>query len=410
MNVISLIAGITPPSDLWNNLINWLNGSIQNIGWTILILTILVKLVTSPLDFMVKYSTKKQTLLQQKCAPQIAKLQKKFGKDQQTLRIQTNALYKREGMNMGVSCFVMLFNLVLTCTIFFSFFSSLRTISAYQTINQYEQTVEAYQSSLTNYVKEEKNISLEEAELFIKDYNDAIKYINNTSNETEDPDYATNFENATNIFETNADFMTDAINASVSVTMDAWNKCKSNWLWVQNIWVADAPTNPFPTFDELKTTAANGGTYYSTYIDENIDYVTYNNVANIINSNTKSLNGFYILAILAAVTTYLSQLVSDLHNKLKNKKANTLANATSQQTAGSMKMMKIIMPIIMVMFVLTSSASFGIYLIASSIAGIAIGEIINLLVNKLTKKKREEVEAYLEKEATRLIKKGKLQE
>ena len=74
-----------------------------------------------------------------------------------------------------------------------------------------------------------------------------------------------------------------------------------------------------------------------------------------------------------------------------------------------MKIMKIVMPVIMIMFVLSSSASFGIYLLASNIAGIAVGEIINLIVNKLTKKKRIEVEEFLAKEADRLIKKGKLQ-
>ena len=63
----------------------------------------------------------------------------------------------------------------------------------------------------------------------------------------------------------------------------------------------------------------------------------------------------------------------------------------------------------MIMFVLSSSASFGIYLLASNVASIALGEIINLLVNKFTKIKRLEVEEFLEKEADRLIKKGKLQ-
>lgn len=406
MNSIYLLAGVTAPSDLWNNLINWLNSPIGNLGWTILILTLLVKLVTSPLDFMVKYSTKKQTLLQQKCAPQIAKLQKKFGKDQQTLRIQTNALYKREGMNMGVSCFVMLFNLVLTCTIFFSFFGSLRTISAYQTINQYETTAEIYQTALNTYISNEKNISVEEANEIIIKFNDASLFIINAENENENP---AEFAESTTFVQQNQTLMTAAIESAKQPTLDAWNNCKSTWLWVQNIWVADAPAYPFPSYSELQTTASNAGEIYPDYVSKNVDFVTYNNISNIINSNGQSSNGYYILAILAGVITYLSQYISDLHNKLKNKKANTLANATNQ-SAGSMKIMKIIMPIIMIMFVLTSSAAFGIYLIASSIAGVLIGEIINLLVNKLTKKKRIEVEEYLEKEATRLIKKGKLQE
>jgi membrane protein insertase Oxa1/YidC/SpoIIIJ len=99
----------------------------------------------------------------------------------------------------------------------------------------------------------------------------------------------------------------------------------------------------------------------------------------------------------------------DLHNKLKNKKAQKLANA-SDATGSSMKILKIIMPIIMIGFALSSSASFGIYLIASSLASIAIGEIVSIIINKMTKKQQQQVEEALEKEANRLIKKGKLQE
>jgi len=62
----------------------------------------------------------------------------------------------------------------------------------------------------------------------------------------------------------------------------------------------------------------------------------------------------------------------------------------------------------MVMFVLTSSASFGIYLLASNLASIAFGEVVSLIVNALTKKQRLAVEESLEKEVQRLAKKGKI--
>ena len=140
MNILSILgAAVEAPGDLWVTLINWVRGAVGNLGWTLILVTVLVKLVTTPLDFFVKLNTKKQTLVQQKCAPQVAKLQKKFGHDRQTLQVQTNSLYKREGLNMGAGCIVMLVNLILTMTIFFTFFSSLRKFSAYEAINQYEQ-------------------------------------------------------------------------------------------------------------------------------------------------------------------------------------------------------------------------------------------------------------------------------
>ena len=412
MNFANLLGAISAPNDLWNNLINWLQSGIGNIGWAILLLTLMVKIITSPLDFMVKFSTKKQTLIQQKCAPQVAKMQKKFGADQQTLKIQTNALYKREGLNIGTGCIIMLVNLVLTCAIFFSFYGSLRTISAYQAINQYETTYQTYESTFTNYVYETKKaedntFTIDRATHLIETFETSYEYVNNSENETADPDYNSNYAIHSLVVSANEELMQQATTTAANAALETWNANKSSWLWVQNIWVADAPTNPFPTFDSLKSTASNAGEYYINYINDNINESDYNTIANFINANSKAENGYYILAILAGVITYLSSIIADIHNKLRNKKANNAANLSKQ--AGSMKMMKIIMPIIMVMFVLSSSASFGIYLLASNIAGIVIGEIINLIVNKLTKKKRIEVEEYLEKEADRLIRKGKLQ-
>ena len=64
----------------------------------------------------------------------------------------------------------------------------------------------------------------------------------------------------------------------------------------------------------------------------------------------------------------------------------------------------------MVIFVLTSTASFGLYILASNVASIALGEITTIFIDMMTKKKRLEVEAELEKEANRLIRKGQIKE
>lgn len=403
MNTLSLLAGISAPHDLWTILINWIQGSIGNLGWTLLILTVLVKLVTSPLDFLVKYTQKKQTLVQQKCAPEIAKLSKKYGSNKQAIQTQTNAMYKREGLNIGLGCIVMLINMVLSCAIFFSFYSTLRKVSAYEAINQYEQIEQAYENkfyeSMANYNQDDDINTAEEAKNWIEKF---ASYDENS----EDAEYVAmkSFKDA------NTELFNNAHKEASEACSKEWNSLKSSWLWVDNIWVEDAPTKPFPTYEALKKIASNGGKYYSEYITENIAESDYNTVASIIGTSSRKANGYYILAVLAGLVTFASQMLADLHTKLRSKKANKLAKATNQQNSMSLKLMKIIMPIVMVLFVITSSASFGIYILASNIVTILTGEIISLIVNKLTKKKQEEVEACLEKEANRLIKKGKFQE
>ena len=429
----NLIAGVNAPGGLWSILINWMHSGIGNFGWTILLVTLLVKLVVSPLDFWVKLNTKKQNLIQQKCAPQVAKIQKKFGKDQQKVRIQTNELYKREGLKMGQGCVIMLLNMAISLTLFFTFYSSLRSNSAYQAINQYEQLEQVYVTktkseliSKNDQITEYEITDEDSAQKFITDYNIAL-YCHEKIEEgkeseinldqilremTKDEDAIAehDLEYYKTLYSNYHDMIDGVVKEASADVVAKWKEIKSSWLWVDNIWVNDATIYPFPTYSNLVSFAKNGG--YSNYVTENIDQTQYNTISNIVNLQAgRTKNGFFILAVLAGLITFLSQYIAEANNKLKNKKAKDLAQASldgSMQV--SMKIMKFIMPVIMIIFVLQSSASFGIYILSSNIASIGFGQISNLIVNKLTHKKQVEVETALEKEANRLIKKGKLQE
>lgn len=338
-NLTSLLgAAVNSPSGLWVIIINWINGAIGNLGWTIVLFTLLIKLVMSPLDFTIKFSTKKTTLVQQKLAPQMAKLQKKYANNQQMLQAQQQALYKKEGTNMVASCFVMLLNLVLTLVVFFTIFASLREVSAYNAINQYTELNTVYEQAVNN-----------------------------------------------------GDDATTAVN-------EKWDEIKDDWLWVSNIWVVDGNSAPMLTYSDLQKAAKDSGNKeYQNYVAK-IDQDQYNKIQKITSSHEQKWNGYYILAILGAAVTFLSQYVSELGNKLKNKKANMVAQSASQNKSMGL-IMKILLPVMMAIFVLTSSASFGIYILASSIISTLLSFVINLIVDKLTAKKEREVSEYLEKEA-----------
>lgn len=408
MNLLSLVC-LSAPNDLWTIIINWIQNTILNYGWTIILFTIIVKLVLTPLDFGVKYTTKKQTLIQKKCAPQIAKLQKKYGNDANTIKIQTNSLYKREGMKMGVGCIVMLVNMVLTMVIFFTLYSSLRKISAYEAVSQYEQVQASYTSTFYGELidKSSEVSTEEEAKKFIEQYDEYKKFVDSATEEDK-ADPAKEYETKSKFVNDNGDMLEEISRTALKAARETWQNVKSSWLWIDNIWVADSPTNPFPNYDSLLSLANNGG--YGDYVRQNISKDLCDRLAaNVAKDDNK--NGYYILAILAGIVTFLSQYIAELSNNLKNKKANSLAKSSEKAAGGmSMKMMKIIMPIIMVVFVLTTSAAFGIYILASNIASIVFGSICTLIIDRVTKSKREEVEEFLEKEANRMIKKGYMQE
>ena len=153
MNALSLIAA-SAPGDLWSKLIYWIQGAFGNFGWTILFVTLLVKLIMTPLEFLVKYSNKKQTLVQKKLSPQIAKLKKKFGANQEQIKIQTQALYKREGFKAGTSCIIMAVNMLVTMLVFFTFYSSIKKVASYEMINQYETLEQTYVDEYVSTLRE----------------------------------------------------------------------------------------------------------------------------------------------------------------------------------------------------------------------------------------------------------------
>lgn len=394
MNIF--LMAVQAPSDLWTKMINWVNASVGNFGWAILLATIIVKLAMTPLDFLVKLSTKKQTLIQQKLSPQLAKLQKKYGNDQQNLRIQQQSLYKREGLNVGVGCLIMIVNLALTMVVFFTFYSSLRKVSAYQAINEYEQVYSVYEPALYNHLIESSELEEvtdeESAKNWWITFETRVKDLDEEARKN-DPDY---------------EIAQRATDAGLGVAVEKYNEIKSSWLWVESIWRPDAPVTPFQSYSDLKNTASGAG--YGDYVEQNLNETAYNAIANAINGSADSLNGYYILAISAGVLTFLSQWISELHTKLKNKKAKLLADKSGTANGKSMKIMKFVMPIIMLIFVISSTATFGIYMLASNLTSLLFGEITTIIVDAMTKKKRLEVEEELEKEANRLIKKGKLQE
>ncbi len=391
MNALSLVLA-NAPNDLWSKLIYFVQGAFGNFGWTILFVTLLIKLIMSPLEFFVKYSSKKQNLVQKKLSPQIAKIKKKFGANQEQIRIQTQSLYKREGFKAGTSCIVMAINMIVTMVVFFTFYSSIRKVAAYEMINQYETLEQTYVGEYVSSLREKTGDET------IVDETTANAWINANVNNADKDDP---------IFQVNSNYYYEATAEAEKAMLDCWSEKKESWLWVTNLWVADAPTSPLPTYEKLISSSTGS---YTTYIEEEINEEKYTRIANsVVDNSARPQNGFLIIAIAVGVLSFFSQWITDLHTKLHNKKAQKLVKATDQ-TERTMKIMKFILPLIMVGFAFTSSACFGLYLIANSIAGIVLGEITVLIINKLTKKQQAEVEEVLEKEANRLIKKGKLQE
>ncbi len=95
-------------------LLHWLNTVIGNMGWSIIALTVLIKILVFPLAYKSYASMAKMKELQ----PEMEKLKEKAGDDRQKVQQEMMALYKKEKVNPASGCLPILIQI----PIFFSLY------------------------------------------------------------------------------------------------------------------------------------------------------------------------------------------------------------------------------------------------------------------------------------------------
>lgn len=103
------------------NVLNGINGFIGNYGWSIVVFTIIIKLILLPLDFKSRKSMRRMSDLQ----PQISKLQKKYANDKEKLNQKTAELYRKEHISPLSGCLPML----LSFPILIAMFGAMRMVA-----------------------------------------------------------------------------------------------------------------------------------------------------------------------------------------------------------------------------------------------------------------------------------------
>jgi YidC/Oxa1 family membrane protein insertase len=306
--------------------LNWLCGRFCRKLWTSYnSFSILLKIVLSPLDFFQRKITKNNTEKQAKLKPELDKLQKKYGDKKELLNQKTMELYKKENYNIIGSCLGMLVNMVLTLFIFISLFTAMRNISEFKLANQYAELETLYNNAY-------------QEELIIGDE-------------------------------------TSATMAAQQAVLLEYKNVKDSFLWVSNIWMPDTSGNVIPTYDRfLKLTNIEESAQPT---EEN-----YNIVMGILQQEYSGWNGYYILIILAGAITYFSQKI--MQGKLKQDKQKAAQSDTPQV---NMNFLSILLPALMVIFTLSYSAAFALYIVMNSLMSMLITIISNKIIEHNSSKK-----------------------
>lgn len=107
--------------------LNWINGWVGNYGWSIVVFTLIIRLVLLPLDIKSKKSMRAMTKIQ----PKMVALQQKYANDRDKLNQKMSELYRKEHVSPMSGCLPMLIQM----PILFIMFAAMRTVGNERTIS-----------------------------------------------------------------------------------------------------------------------------------------------------------------------------------------------------------------------------------------------------------------------------------
>ena len=118
-------------NDFLFSILSWINSWVGSWGWSMVVFTIMIRLVLTPLDVKSRVSMRKTTKLQ----PMQAALQNKYANDKEKLNQKMAELYKKEHINPLSSCLPLL----LTWPILIAVFAAMRMVANKELLIQLSQ-------------------------------------------------------------------------------------------------------------------------------------------------------------------------------------------------------------------------------------------------------------------------------
>lgn len=317
-------------NEFLKGILDGINTVIGNYGWSIVVFTLLLRIVLFPFDYKSRVSMRKTTKLQ----PQLAALQKKYANDKEKLNRKMSELYKKEKINPLSSCLPML----LTLPILYAMWTALRIIANEQMVSQVFTILQGQTPTMEGWLWV-KN-------LWMPDSPFAAAW----------PD----------------------LNSLQLIPTDIWQN-------VYNALIAQGVTLPAEiTYDFAGNLQGTIQAIYA-YMEKMPEYVTatsnvpgwsFNLLLTQVDLKTM-YNGFFILPILAAVTQYLMTVLQPTQP----------TGTENQQAAGTGNFMKWFFPLFSLFVCSSYNAVFSLYWVMGNIIAAVQNVGINWYLDN--KEKRE---------------------
>lgn len=347
---------------------NALGGGVASFGWTVVLFTVILRLILSPLDIWQKVISRRNNKAMERMKPQLEALQARYADDKQRLQQEQMALYKKEKYSTMGMCLPT----IVTFVVFFVVFAGFRQMVGYQFAKDYKECVKAYNTSIAEQIEANKDAD------YIEDNGDGKWDIDDIKKTQEGKDFYTEAQK-------------NAQQAVYNVYYSEDQVTIRSFLWIKNIFVSDNWAQAVPDF---ATVTGQKGMATSKLTGITID--EYNDVmAKVLGTGgygkDGKWNGLLILPILSIALSFLStKLLSGSQAQPpappQDAQGEGAEKAKSQQQ--TMKMMQYVMPIMMGVFALFYSGAFALYMFTSSLCAILFQLTFNLIA-KLVDKSRE---------------------
>ena len=427
MDTLTIV--LTEPHGMWESILGAFRGAMGSYILAVILLAVIVRILFTVVDVVNKRFSTKNMQINEKMKPELEAIQKKYGHDKVLLQKKQQEIYKKYQFNMVSSCLPMLIAMVLQLVVFLTLWTGLQNVSNYNIAKSYENTKSVYynvlllnentdfQTAIQPYIDDGLEYGVDYSITVEVDYDNLSMNVVVTDNSgaeafnenitilptstTEEEASSISNETIYNLIreyameeipvdngegvegEPSEEVETvpndlSAYNLVVkslaeNVTADFYIDNLESFLWIKNIYKAESPTtSPVFTKSEITNYLER---YYSPdeqqaeedhdYEGQIFDYV----VAGLEERNLGG-NGYFILVILAVLTSFLSIFLNNFLSK----------KTTGTQPGG--KMMYFIMPLILGIFTLMYTSLFAIYIIVGQIMMIALSPLTNLIVKK----------------------------
>ena len=338
--------------------------NIGNIGWTVVVFTIILKVAFSPFDVWQRIANRKNAKAMDRMKPQLEVLQAKYGNDKQKFQQEQMALYKRERYSMFGACLPMLVPMVL----FFIIFAGFREMVGWKVASDYQDCYKTFDKVMVQEIGEDWENYIGEGQVYQEAVEKAQKAV--------------------------YDFYYS----------DAQVEGRE-FLWIKNIFSPDSWTPAVPDY-----VTATGQSGIATSRIEGVSKTEYELVmGDLIGQGgwgkNGSWNGWILLPFLSLVLSIVSQKLTTLvqgNGEKKEKKSfkekwenfknlGQPTNGQGQTERGQpdMKMMTYMMPVMFAGFALMYSSAFALYTVVNSLMSTLIQLICSLVFKIIDKKQMD---------------------